>query len=94
MIPVEIINPGIPSKSRRIPQESIGNPSEMEAVFRPEVFRIFFRWIPANCLYFPVGTGRKSSETIRESSGWNTAFKIRRKSIGSGRFPAYMFDLG
>jgi hypothetical protein len=52
MIPVEKINPGIPSKSRRIPQESIGNPSEMEAVFRPEVFRIFFGgFLPTACTF-------------------------------------------
>jgi hypothetical protein len=34
----------------------------MEAVFRPEVIRIFFRWIPANFLCFLVGAGRKASE--------------------------------
>ncbi len=27
-------------------------------------FSDFFRWVPANCLYFSVGTGRKSSEKI------------------------------
>jgi hypothetical protein len=35
----------------------------MEAVFRPENIRFFFRWIPANFLCFPAGTQVKSSHT-------------------------------
>jgi hypothetical protein len=64
------LNTQVEDSGHRILWESTENPSEMEAVFRPEVFWIFFRWIPANCLYFPVGTGWKSSEKIRESSGY------------------------
>jgi hypothetical protein len=47
-------------ESHRILQESIGNRWNMEAVFRPENFWFFFRWIPANFLCFPAGTGRKT----------------------------------
>jgi hypothetical protein len=45
----------------------------------------------------PVLSGRNRLEIvekIRKSSGWNTASKIRRKFIGFGRFPLYIFDLG
>jgi len=49
-------------ESHRILKENIGNRWNMEAVFRPETVRIFFRWIPANFLCFPAGTGRKKSE--------------------------------
>jgi hypothetical protein len=41
--------------SHRILQESTGNRWNMEAVFRPESFRFFFRWIPARFLCFPAG---------------------------------------
>jgi hypothetical protein len=59
-----------------------------------ESFSDFF---PVDSCQLPVLSGKNWSEIIgkiRESSGWNTASKIRRKSIGSGRFSAYMFGLG
>jgi hypothetical protein len=81
-------------KSHRIPWETTGNSSEMEAVFRPEVFRIFFRWIPVNFRYFPAGTGRKSSEKIRQFSGGNTASTFQRFPVLSCRNRPVIFDLG
>jgi len=44
--------PGKMRKSHRIPWESTGNSSEMEAVFRPEDFWIFFgEFLPVACAF-------------------------------------------
>jgi hypothetical protein len=80
-------------ESHRILQESTGNRWNMEAVFRPENFRFFFRWIPTNFLCFPEGTSRKSSEKIRKFSGGNTASKTLPELPGTDRFRAGLFDL-
>jgi hypothetical protein len=45
--------------SRGILQENTGNRWNMEAVFRPEIVRIF----SGGFLYFPAGTGRNTAST-------------------------------
>jgi hypothetical protein len=56
-------------------------------------FSDIFRWIPANFLCFPTGTGRKVLEKIRQISGRNTASTKSPESPGTGRFRAGLFEL-
>jgi hypothetical protein len=57
-------------------------------------FSDLFRWIPANFLCFPAGTGRKALEKIRKISSRNTASTKTPELPGTGRFQAGLFDLG
>ena len=47
-------------------QENTGNRRNTEAVFRPEIDRIFFGGFLPTSLCFPTGTGRKSSQKDSE----------------------------
>jgi hypothetical protein len=58
------------------------------------IFFDFFRWIPVKFLCFPTGTGRKSSEKIRQISGENIASTFQRFSLLSCRNRPVIFDLG
>jgi hypothetical protein len=87
--------------SRRILQQrsekvtaSCRKAPEMEAVFRPEICWIFFRWIPVNFLCFPAGNGRKLSEKIWKFSDGGTASTFQRFSVLSCRNRPVIFDLG
>jgi len=57
-------------------------------------FSDFFQWIPVNFPCFPAGTGRKSSEKIREFSGGNIASMFQRFPMLSCRNRPVIFDLG
>jgi hypothetical protein len=65
----------------------------MEAVFRLEIARIFFRWVPVKFPCFLVGTGRKSSEKIRKFSGRNTASTKSLELPGTDSFRTGLFNL-
>jgi hypothetical protein len=45
----------------------------MEAVFWPEFFSDFFRWLSASFLFFSARNAHKSPEKIQKISGWNIA---------------------
>ncbi len=76
--------------SREILQESTENRRNMEAVFRPEIFRIF----PADFCQLPVLSGRNRAESIEKIPGRNTASTKSPELLKTGRFRAGLFDLG
>jgi hypothetical protein len=80
-------------ESQRILQESTGNRWNIEAVFQPEIFRIF----PVDSYKLPVLSDRNRPKIIgkiRKISGRNTASTKSPKLPGAGCFRAGMFDLG
>jgi hypothetical protein len=80
-------------ESHRILQESTRNRWNMEAVFRPEIFRIFSGgFLPTSC-DFRQKPGRKSLEKIPKISGPNTAFAKSPELPETGRFRTGLFDL-
>jgi hypothetical protein len=81
-------------ESHWILQENTGNRWNMEAVFRPEIVRIFSGgFLSISCAFWqePAGNHQKK---MRQFSGRNTASTKSPELPGAGSFRTGLFDLG